>query len=150
MTVTEPNDSLRRPNVFVRYRRLCLVLMCAVMAAAGLWLSLSAYCEYRGRVDLTEAYATEVVEAVNAICRQSRERGLPLPRSITLQELVRSGHLRPDILRSFGGLEVNISMSADETRAGSVLTTIRMPDGSTIVGFADGSAHQVSPGQRLP
>jgi hypothetical protein len=80
-----------------------------------------------------------LMTALAEYAREVRSRGEPLPASITMETLVRSGHLRPEDAKPFDGAELTFYADADETRPQSVLAVARMPDGTVLAVMADGS-----------
>lgn len=64
---------------------------------------------------------------------------------MSLRELVRGGYVAANDVRAFDGMDVIISLAADETRPQDILIRVRMPDGSVIAAFADGSASLCAP-----
>ncbi|HXI53833.1 MAG TPA: hypothetical protein VNH84_20100 [Candidatus Saccharimonadales bacterium] len=87
---------------------------------------------------------TRIVAAIQAFSMEEKAGGRALPATVTLQELVRQGYLRAEETRPFDGMQVTISLSADESRPQAILMTARMADGTTQVLLGDGSAQGVS------
>jgi|KBSSwiStaDraftv2_1062776.scaffolds.fasta_scaffold119103_2 hypothetical protein len=90
-----------------------------------------------------------IIEAVQGFCRDQRTTGKAIPENIALRELVASGYLKAGDVRAFDGIEVTIYTTGDETRPQSVLIRARLPDGTEMLGLADGSTAQVT-GKALP
>jgi hypothetical protein len=77
--------------------------------------------------------------------RDCQTRGEPVPSSVTLDALVRSGHLRREDTKAFEGVTVVFHSDADETQPQSILAAARMPDGTWNVVMGDGSVQQLTP-----
>ncbi len=74
-----------------------------------------------------------------AFSRDLTARGQPLPPTVSLRELVSGGYIAAADLRAFDGMDVTISLTADEARPQEILIRVRMPDGSVTALLADGS-----------
>jgi hypothetical protein len=85
------------------------------------------------------------VTALADYARDCRKRGEPVPPTVTLSGLVRSGYLRQEVGEAFQGVKVVFHGDADETRPGSILVEATMPDGSLIAVLGDGGVQQLSP-----
>ncbi|HPC51605.1 MAG TPA: hypothetical protein PLV05_00720 [Verrucomicrobiota bacterium] len=71
--------------------------------------------------------------------RDLTARGQPLPPTVSRRELVSGGYIAAANLRAFDGMDVTISLTADEARPQEILIRVRMPDGSVTALLADGS-----------
>ncbi len=87
--------------------------------------------------------ASKLVAAVQAFSRDRTAAGQALPASVSLRELIGSGYVAASDMQAFDGMEVTISLTADETRSQEILIRVRLPDGSVIAAMVDGSAHQL-------
>jgi len=87
--------------------------------------------------------ASKFVEAVRAFSRDRTAAGQTLPASVSLRELIGGGYVAASDVRALDGMEVTISLVADETRPQDILIRVRLPDGSVIAAMADGSAQQL-------
>lgn len=85
-----------------------------------------------------------LVTALQGYVRDLVARGEPVPPSIALESLVRSGHLQPADLQPFEGARVVVHTDADENRPQSLLMEAWMPDGSVLVVLSDGSVQSMS------
>ncbi|MHB9008863.1 MAG: hypothetical protein ACYDC1_18285 [Limisphaerales bacterium] len=92
-----------------------------------------------GRVDAARLFA-----ATQAYRQDLQQQGVTLPPTVNLQELLRRGLLQPDDVRGFDGVEVAISLTADESRPQEVLLRARLPKGDELVVLADGSVQQLN------
>src|SRR5262249_55665590 len=86
---------------------------------------------------------SKIVAAVQAFSRDQPAHGRALPASVSLRELVKGGYVAADDVRAFDGMDVTISLTADETRPQEILIRVRLPDGSVIAALGDGSAQQL-------
>ena len=86
---------------------------------------------------------SKLVAAVQAFSRDKTEAGQALPASVSLRELISGGYIAASEVRAFDGMEVTLSLTADETKPQNILIRVRLPDGSVIAQFADGSVHQL-------
>jgi len=89
--------------------------------------------------------AGRLAGALTQYARDVRSRGEPLPASVTLDALVRSGHLRPEDAKPFEGVKVIFHADADESHPRSLLVEAHMRDGFVLAGMADGSVQGFSP-----
>jgi len=87
----------------------------------------------------------KLISAVQAFCQNLTARGQPLPASVSLRELISSGYLAASDIRAFDGMDVTISLAANENTPLGALIWARLPDGSINALLADGSVQQVSP-----
>ena len=87
--------------------------------------------------------ASKLVAAVQAFSRDRTAAGRALPASVSLRELIGNGYIAASDVRAFNGMELAISLAADETRPQEILLRVRLPDGSVIAHLADGSIQQL-------
>jgi hypothetical protein len=118
----------------MKRKHLFLFLAAVVMAIVGIYFGLSAYWQRPQPVD-----GPAIAQAVAAFCRNQQSRGVSLPKSITLQELVTGGFLEREAIRGFGDVTVTISLEVDEKNPQSILMQARLPDGSRVQALGDGS-----------
>ena len=118
----------------MKRKHLFLLLAAVVVAIVGIYFGLSAYWQRPQPVD-----GPAIAQAVAAFCRYQQSRGVPLPKSITLQELVTGGFLEREAIRGFGDVTVTISLEVDEKNPQSILMQARLPDGSRVEALGDGS-----------
>ncbi len=88
--------------------------------------------------------AEKIVAAAQTYAHDLAKKGLPIPASVDLKELVAKDLLSREDVKGFDGMEVSISLIADETRPGDVLMQARLKDGSQVVLMGDGSVQQFS------
>lgn len=93
--------------------------------------------------------AFRIVGASKAYANALQARGLPVPTSVPISELVKPGLLQPQDVSAFQGLDASIVLKTN----GAVylpqteLMRVRMSDGSEILLFADGSVQQAQAGR---
>ena len=94
---------------------------------------------YRTHPVLKERDASKLLAAVQAFSRDQVARRRPLPGSVTLRELTEGGYITASDIRAFEGMDVSISLTADDRKAQQILILFRSPDGSQTTLQADGS-----------
>ncbi|MBI2925656.1 MAG: hypothetical protein HYY24_08125 [Verrucomicrobia bacterium] len=87
--------------------------------------------------------AEKIIAAIQAYARDLKASGATVPASVSLQELIARGLLKADDVSGFRGLEVTVSLTADETRPQEILLRARLPDGHEVAVLADGSVQQL-------
>jgi hypothetical protein len=85
-----------------------------------------------------------LLSAMKAYSRDHTNRGLPLPQSVSLDDLVSHGYISRNSVRAFEGMETRVWFGVSETEPQKVLMSARQPDGSVIATLANGSVHQFS------
>lgn len=88
--------------------------------------------------------APKIAAAVQAFSRDKTARGQPLPASVSLHELVSGGYIATNDVHAFDGMDVTISLTANDTYPQSILILVRMPDGTQIAAMADGSVQALA------
>jgi len=83
--------------------------------------------------------APKLISAMQAFSRDLTARGQRRPATVSLRELVSGGYIAASDVRAFDGMDVTISLTADETRPQEILIRVRLPDGSVTALLADGS-----------
>ena len=86
----------------------------------------------------------KLISALQAFVGDLAARKEPIPQTVSLRELIRCGYIAPNDVHAFDGMELTISLTADETRPQEILARVRLPDGSIHVLLGDGSALQVT------
>jgi hypothetical protein len=105
-----------------------------LVVVAALWWWSGSLLDHAHPID-----PQEIREAVQTYCRERRALGIPLPPTVTSRELVKAGYLRPEAVRGFGSAEVVFSLKVDNRNPAAVLMEARMPDGTRVGAFGDGS-----------
>ncbi len=80
-----------------------------------------------------------VVAAARAYTRQLLAARQPIPKSVSVEQLVASGFLKPDDVAAFRGLDATVLLTTDNPGPKTVLMRLHLPDGSDLVLLADGS-----------
>jgi hypothetical protein len=80
-----------------------------------------------------------LISAMQMFSRDLTARGQPLPATVSLRELVGSGYIAASDVRAFDGMDVMISLTADESQPQEVRIRVRGPDGTVTTLLADGS-----------
>jgi len=88
--------------------------------------------------------ADKIVSAARTYAHDLEKKGLPVPASVDLKELVAKDLLSRVEVKGFDGMEVTISLIANETRPNESLIRVRMKDGTEVALMADGSIQQFS------
>ena len=82
----------------------------------------------------------KLITALQSYSRDRVSHGQPLPASVTLRDLANGGYLSTNDVQAFDGMNVTFYPARDTaTDAQAILIRVRMPDGSQVVGKADGS-----------
>ena len=110
----------------------------ALLMAALFFVFLSVSSPPGGRVD-----AEKLVAATHAYTQELKARGLAVPESVSLEELIRRGLLRREDVKGFDGMQVTVGLDASETRPQHTLIRVRMPDGQELAALGDGSVQAV-------
>ena len=111
------------------------IVAVSVVAAACCFILFS---EPRGDVD-----TAKLMMGLQRYAADQRAAGVELPREISIRELEARGYLLNEDVRGFEGMEVEISLSPDETRSSGILVRARLPDGTVEAVMGDGSVQQV-------
>ena len=90
-----------------------------------------------------------LVAALSEWGRGFRARGVPLPATVSLDDLIRLGHLKREDARSFDGASLTFHTDVDETKPQGVLIEARMTDGTWLAILGDGSVQQFTPKRSL-
>ncbi len=120
---------------------MAIALVCAVafMAVAGLVYVVMGAKDTSGRFN-----GAALVAAARAYTRDLQARKQPIPKTVTLEELVALHFLQPGDIEAFRGLKATIMLTSDGSGPQSVLMRVRLPDGGEIVLLSDGSVQQVA------
>jgi len=124
----------------MKIRRVVALAGSLVAVAVAACVALTAYWQRQQPV-LKDG--SKLIAAVQAFSRDKTTGGEALPASVSLRELVSGGYIAASDVRAFDGMEVTISLAADETRPQETLIRVRLPDGTVIAGLTDGSAQQI-------
>jgi hypothetical protein len=133
---------LAKTRAHMRTRRIMVYGGSAIVLAVLLCLALSTYWE---RSQPVFDSAPKLTSAVQAFARDLTARKAQLPRTVSLRALLDGGYIAASDVRAFEGMEVQISLAADETQPQQILISARLPDGSVTALMGDGSVQQFSP-----
>jgi hypothetical protein len=120
----------------LRIRHVIAVIVSFVAVAAVVCVALTNYWQRKQPVFKD---ASKLITAMRAFSEDLKTRGQPLPPSVSLRELVSGGYILARDVRAFDGMDVTISLTADETHPQDVLIRVRLSDGSVIALLTDGS-----------
>ena len=124
----------------MRTRRLMGLAGLLVVVSIAAFVALPAYWQQPQPV-LQDP--SKLMLAVQKFSQDQKAHARVVPAAVSLRELVSSGYFVPEDVRAFDGMEVTISLTADETRPQDILIRVRLPDGTVLAGMADGSASQL-------
>jgi hypothetical protein len=87
-----------------------------------------------------------IVTAAKKYTASLQAQGLPIPASVSLEELISRKLLTESDVSGFAGITVTVNLATNESEARpqDVLIRARLPDGHDIVALADGSVQQIS------
>ncbi len=86
-----------------------------------------------------------LIAASHTYRRDLEAKNLPVPESVSLQELTNHGYLRAADVPGLAGLDVTIALKPEETQPHAVQARVRFPDGDERILLADGSVHRTLP-----
>jgi hypothetical protein len=87
---------------------------------------------------------SKVLAGANAYRDSLKEKGAPIPASVTLQELTERGFLRHSDVNGFDGMQVTISLKTPtETRPQDSFLRVGFPDGREVAVLGDGSVQEM-------
>jgi hypothetical protein len=124
----------------MKIQRLMLIagLLVAVAALAS-WLLVS-HWEHS---EQTFRILPKLAVAEQSYVHDHVSRGQPLPASLTLRDLVSSGYISADEIRSLGEADVTFYPTVTGADPAAILVRMRLPDGGQIAAFTDGSVAQL-------
>jgi hypothetical protein len=123
----------------MKIRRLIFIAGSLVAAAVVVCVALAFHWQ---RSQPVFKDAPKLAAAVQAFSRDQAARGQPLPASVSLRQLVSGGYIATNDVHAFDGMDVTISLTEDAYPQ-SIFIHVRMPDGSQIAVFGDGSIQQL-------
>ena len=119
-------------------KTLTTIAVLALLIVAG-----SMYYIVSSSRDLGHVDAPKIFTAAKRYAAGLTAQGVPIPESVSLEVLIDRGLLTEADVSGFAGLEVSVSLSANESQPQEVLVRARLPDGREIVALADGSVQQM-------
>jgi len=120
----------------MKTRRLIVFLASAIAVAVVVCVVLTTYWQRKQPVFRD---APKLMSAMQAYSRDLSARGQPLPATVSLRELVSGGYISASAVHAFDGMDVTITLKADEADPQAILMRARLPDGSVTALMADGS-----------
>jgi hypothetical protein len=110
----------------------------AIMVAAGL-----VYVFLVSKETSAKFNGAAIVAAARAYTHDLRDRKEPIPKSVTLQELVERHFLKPEEIAAFRGLNATVMLTSTQSGPQFVLMRVHLPEGGDIILLGDGSVQQV-------
>jgi hypothetical protein len=86
---------------------------------------------------------SKILSALKIYKNDLKRQGMEVPAWVSVKELITRGLLNEADVRGLSGINVSVSLSADESSPQDVLVRARLPDGHEIVALGDGSVQQV-------
>ncbi len=86
----------------------------------------------------------KITGAAIAYTRSLIARKQPIPKTVSLDELVAQGFLKPADVAAFQGMQATLSLVSDASNPQYALMRVQMPDGSDFVLLADGTTKQIA------
>ena len=116
---------------------LAIAVVVAIMVAAGL-----IYYFVAGRETGAGFNGAAIVEAARSYTRDAQLRKEPLPKSVTLEELVALHYLKPEQVEAFRGLKATIELSTADRSPKAVVMRVQMPEGGELKLLSDGTVQE--------
>jgi hypothetical protein len=132
MTLRDSDSPMRRMTV-------AIVTAVAMMAVAAL-----VYIFLVSRETGAKFNGAAIVAAARAYTRDLQARNQPVPKSVTLEDLVALHFLKPGEIAAFGGLKGTIMLTADGRDPQTVLMRVHLPDGGDLLLLQDGSVKEAA------
>jgi hypothetical protein len=111
----------------------------AIMVAAGLVYIFTATKETSAKFN-----GAAIVSAARAFTRDVRLHKEPVPKSITVDELVALHYLQPEQIEAFRGLKATVMLSTDDLSPKAVVMRVLMPDGGEVRLLSDGTVQEAA------
>src|SRR5262245_39071986 len=127
----------------MKSRRLIASIIAAIAAAL---IAIMAFITYWQWKQPEFKAGLKLISAVQAFSRDATSGGLPLPATVSLTELIGGGYIAASDARAFDGIELTISLTADESLPQEIFIRARLPDGSLMAVLADGSVQGLQEG----
>ena len=119
---------------------IAITIAMAIMAVAA-----SAYLLLVHRDATTRFNGAAIVAAARAYTRDLNSRNLPVPASVSLDDLVSLHFLKATDVAAFRGMKASVTLTSKENGLKTVLMRVKLPDGGDIVLLGDGSVQQTAP-----
>jgi len=130
--------TLRDPDSPVRRMTIAIAVAVAIMAAAGL-----VYLSLTSKDTNTRFNGAALVAAARAYTRDLQARQQPIPKSVTLEQLVSLHFLQPAEIEAFRGFNATIVLTTDAKDPQAVLMQVRLPDGGEVRLLGNGNVVQM-------
>jgi flagellar basal body-associated protein FliL len=131
--------NVRDPDSPVRRMTIAIAVAVAIMVAAAL-----VYVFLVSKETSAKFNGAAIVEAARAYTRDLQARKEPVPKSVTLEDLVARHFLKPEEIAAFRGLNATIMLTSNESNPQTVLMRVHFPDGGDILLLGDGSVRQAA------
>jgi hypothetical protein len=129
--------NVRDPDSPVRRMTIAIGAALAIMVAAGL-----VYVFVVAKEPGVKFNGAAIVAAARAYTRDLQARKQPVPKSVTLEDLVERHFLKPEEIAAFRGLNATIMLTSTESNGQTVLMRVHFPDGGDILLLGDGTVRQ--------
>jgi hypothetical protein len=131
--------TMRDPDSPVRRMTMAVAVAVAIMVAAGL-----VYYFMSSKEPPAKFNGAAIVSAARDYTRAVQLRKEPLPKSITLEELVALHYLKPEQAEAFRGLKATVMLSSEDRSPKAVVMRVVMPDGGEVKLLSDGSVQEAA------
>jgi hypothetical protein len=125
---------VRIPDTPLKRMAVAIGAAVAIMVAAGLIYLLAAGDSSPAKID-----GLKIVAAGSAYTRGLIANRQPIPKTVSLNELLTRGYLKPADIAPFQGLDAALVLTSDLSNPQRVLMRVHMPDGSDLVLLGDGT-----------
>lgn len=96
--------------------------------------------EWNRTVKALQSLSRERVQAaVEGFTRDRKARGIQLPATVTLQDLVSGAYLRAGEVAGLSGTQTTVAVDVNESTPAMIWIRVRFPDGCSFAEMADGS-----------
>jgi hypothetical protein len=130
---------MRDPDSPVRRMTIAIAAAAAIMVAAGL-----VYYFLASKETSVKFNGAAIVAAARDYTRDVRLRKEPVPKSVTLEELVALHYLKPEQGEAFRGLKATVMLSTEDRSPKAVVMRVVMPDGGELKLMSDGSVQETA------
>ena len=118
---------------------LAIGLGVALLVAGGM-----VYLLTEGEPSPRKVDGPKIIAAGRAYTHEMVSRKLPIPNSVSVNDLVAHGYLKSADVAAFQGLDATLSLTSDASRPDFVIMRVKMLDGSDLVLLQDGSVREVA------
>jgi hypothetical protein len=132
MNIDDPDSPARRLTI-------AIVTAVAITALAALVYSL-----FVSKPPSVKFNGAAIVAAAQSYTRDLQARKQPIPKSVSLDDLVAAHFLRPEEVAAFRGMKATVMLTTEANNPQFVLMRVHFPDGSDIALMGDGSVQQLT------